>query len=86
MSISQKVKDVTMRNLRDTIFYMKMNALQDFHTCISVPLIGLRARQHKKYSRWVDKIFFLLSSLKSQHFGTKKYLFSVNKEEKPLTV
>ena len=58
MSISQKVKDVTMRNLRDTIFYMKMNALQDFHTCISVPLIGLRARQHKKYSRWVDKIYF----------------------------
>ena len=27
-----------MRNLRDTMFYMKMNVLQDFHICISVPL------------------------------------------------
>ena len=27
-----------MRNLRDTIFYMKKNVLQDFDTCISVPL------------------------------------------------
>ena len=27
-----------MRNLRDTIFYMKMNVLQGFHFCISVPL------------------------------------------------
>ena len=27
-----------MRNLRDTIFYMKTNVLQDFHICISVPL------------------------------------------------
>ena len=24
--------------LRDTIFYMKTNVLQDFHICISVPL------------------------------------------------
>ena len=27
-----------MRNLRDTVFYMKTNALQDFHIHISVPL------------------------------------------------
>ena len=26
-----------MRNLRDTIFYMKTDVLQDFHICISVP-------------------------------------------------
>ena len=26
-----------MRNLLDTNFYMKMNVLQDFHICISVP-------------------------------------------------
>ena len=38
--ISQKVKDVIMRNLRDTIFYMKTNVLQDFCICISVPLKG----------------------------------------------
>ena len=35
----QKVKGVTMRNLRDTIFYMKANVLQDFHICMSVPLM-----------------------------------------------
>ena len=28
-----------MRNLRDTIFNMDTNVLQDFDTCISVPLI-----------------------------------------------
>ena len=27
-----------MRNLRDTVFYVKTNVLQDFHICISVPL------------------------------------------------
>ena len=37
--IFQKVKGVTMRNLRDTIFYMKANVLQDFHICMSVPLM-----------------------------------------------
>ena len=36
--ISQKVKGVIMCNLCDTIFYMKMKILQDFHICISVPL------------------------------------------------
>ena len=30
-----------MRNLRDAIFYLKMNVLQNFHTCISVPVIYL---------------------------------------------
>ena len=28
-----------MRNLHDTIFYMKTNLLQYFHICISVPLM-----------------------------------------------
>ena len=37
--ISQKMKGVIMRNLRDTIFYMKMNVLQDFRICISVRLM-----------------------------------------------
>ena len=27
-----------MRNLCGTIFYIKMNVLQDFHFCMSVPL------------------------------------------------
>ena len=30
-----------MRNLRDAIFYMKEDVLQDFHICISVPLTSL---------------------------------------------
>ena len=38
MRISQKVKDVTMRNLGNTIFYKQTNVLQDFHICINVPL------------------------------------------------
>ena len=33
VGISQKVKGVIMPNLRDTIFYMKTNVLQDFHIC-----------------------------------------------------
>ena len=37
--ISKKVEGVIMRNLRVTFFYMKANVLQDFHICISVPLI-----------------------------------------------
>ena len=37
--ISQKVKGDIMRNQRDTIFYTNTSALQDFHVCISVPLI-----------------------------------------------
>ena len=28
-----------MRNLRGTFLYMMTNVLQDFHICISVPLI-----------------------------------------------
>ena len=35
--ISQRVKVVIMRNLCDTVFYIKMNVLQNFHVCISVP-------------------------------------------------
>ena len=41
-----------MRNLRDTIFYLKTNELQDFHFCISVPLMtvhdfsGFFSRDH----------------------------------------
>ena len=38
MRISQKMKGVIMRNLRDTVFYVKTNVLQDFHICVSVPL------------------------------------------------
>ena len=29
-----------MRNLRDTVFYKKLNILQDFHICISAPFTG----------------------------------------------
>ena len=36
--ISQKVESVIMRSLRDSFFYKKTNALQDFHICISVHL------------------------------------------------
>ena len=32
------MQGVIMRNLRDTVFYVKTNAFQDFHICISVPL------------------------------------------------
>ena len=35
---TKKVKGVIMYNLRNTIFYMKTNVLQDLHICISVPL------------------------------------------------
>ena len=40
VGISRKVKCVKMRNLRDTVFNMTTNVLQDFHICISVPLIN----------------------------------------------
>ena len=40
VNISQKAKGVIIiPNLRDTIFYMKTNVLQDFHICISVSLM-----------------------------------------------
>ena len=29
---------VDLHNLRDTIFHMKANVLQNFHICISIPL------------------------------------------------
>ena len=35
----QKVKRVTMRNLCDTIFCINTSVLQNFHICMSVPLI-----------------------------------------------
>ena len=35
----QKVKRVIMRNLCDTIFYINTSVLQNFHICMSVPLI-----------------------------------------------
>ena len=31
------MKDVIMHNLRDAIFLMKANVLQNLHICISVP-------------------------------------------------
>ena len=40
MHISQKVKGVVIRNLRDTVFYKKLNILHDFHICISAPFTG----------------------------------------------
>ena len=45
--ISQKRKDVMMRNLCDTIFYMKTDVWQDFHICSSVPLINLHVQTLK---------------------------------------
>ena len=41
--ISQKGKGVTMRNLRDTIFYMETIVLQDFPNHISVPLMVFKS-------------------------------------------
>ena len=38
MRMSQKLKDVTMSNFSDTVFYMETNLLQNFYICISVPL------------------------------------------------
>ena len=32
------MKGVIMHNLHDTIFHTKTSLLQDFHTCMSVPL------------------------------------------------
>ena len=34
------MEGVIMRNMRDIIFYMKTNVLQDFRIRISVPLIS----------------------------------------------
>ena len=49
MRISQKVNGVIMRNLRGTILYMKNNILQDFDTCISVPLSFIYSITHYEY-------------------------------------
>ena len=40
--MSQRVKGVIMRNLCETVFYIKTNVLQNFHICISVPLKQLK--------------------------------------------
>ena len=37
----QSMNDIIMRNLRGTIFNMKINVLEDFYICISVLLIYL---------------------------------------------
>ena len=36
--MSQKVKGVRLRNMRESIFYMMANVLHDFQICIIVPL------------------------------------------------
>ena len=47
--MSQGMKGVIMRNLRDSGFYMKTNVLQKIHICISVPLKeALRTSDYKK--------------------------------------
>ena len=38
MRISQKVKGVIMRNLRNIIFVSKYGDIGRFHTCVSAPL------------------------------------------------
>ena len=50
MCKSQKVKGVTMRNLRGTILYMEANVLQDIHICISVPLIQIKCLFDKVFT------------------------------------
>ena len=55
--ISQKVKRDIMLNLRDTIFYIKANVLQDSHICICVLLIFLFKTS---LSRLISKLSFIL--------------------------
>ena len=47
-----------MRNLCDTLFYINTNVLQDFHICMSVPLIcsALLNLETFHYNLWLWKI------------------------------
>ena len=59
-----------MRNLRDTIFYVKTNVLQNFYICISVPL----------KSKTYDFLFCVLEEVSFKSIGTdwKKWpIFSI---------
>ena len=47
--MSQKVKGAVMCNMCDTVFYMKMNVLQNFHICISVPLKARKRSCHEPH-------------------------------------
>ena len=58
--MSQKVEGVIMRNLRDTIFYMKTNVLQDFHICISVPLNKIKLKFTTGRKELEDSSIFLI--------------------------
>lgn len=49
VSISQRVKDIMMRNLRDTVFNIKTNVLQNFHLSFNVPLIESACKSGKVY-------------------------------------
>ena len=85
--ISQRVKGVIMRNLCDTVFYIKTNVLQNFCFCISVPLSGMKTKSLIKL-----RISFLLKlntdDLNQQiHYNkylqkvilrTTEHLFSLN--------
>ena len=58
--VVSKVKVVIMHNLRGTIFYMKINVLQDFHIFISVPLklhVSFFTMQKKYISNIPTKLF-----------------------------
>ena len=56
VDISQKAKGVIMPNPRDTIFYMKTNILQDFHICITLPLMQ-RTSENTFLEHWGSKLF-----------------------------
>ena len=58
--MSQKVEGVIMRNLRDTIFYMKTNVLQDFHIRISVPLNKIKLKFTTGRKELEDSLIFLI--------------------------
>ena len=47
--ISQRVKDIIMRNLRDTVLNIKTSLLQNFHLSFSVPLIESACKSGKVY-------------------------------------
>ena len=47
--ISQRLKDIKMRNLRDTVLNIKTNVLQNFHLSFSVPLIESACKSGKVY-------------------------------------
>ena len=63
--ISQRVKDIIMCNLRDTVFNIKTNVLQNFHLSFSVPLIESACKSGKVYG----------ALKKTQHFDWNSCFF-----------